>query len=643
MVSHDDQSALAEAERSYPGKFASERRVFSHIHRGDRIFIASGCGEPQYLVRALIGYVESHPKGFFDAEVIHLWTLGLAPYADQKFKRNFRHNSFFIGNSTREAVNSGAADYTPISLSQVPDLFRRKAIPIDVALIQVSPPDRHGFMSLGVSVDMVKAAVEQATLVIAQANSQMPRVHGDSFIHIEDVDYVMAHDEPILEYRQDADAGVDQVTQQIGRYVSHLIQDGDTIQVGYGTIPNAILANLADKRQLGVHTELLSDGIVELMKAGAIDNTRKSIDPGKTVATFCMGRRETYDYLHDNPGIEFRTVDYTNNPLIISQHENMTAINTTLEIDLTGQATAESIGNMFYSGIGGHYDFMRGAVLARNGKTILAFSSTAQNGEVSRIVPSISKGAGVTLNRGDVYYVVTEYGTAYLHGKSIRERAMELISIAHPKFRPSLIREAKALNLIYKDQAFVPGKRGEYPESLETHRTTRDGLEVLLRPVKISDEPLLKDFFYSLSDDSLYRRFISTRKDMPHERLQEFVVLDYAREMAILAVLRQRDKEEVIALGQYAIDEPSHAAEVAVVVKDEYQHREVGTELLSYLTYLAKKQGLLGFTAEVLADNKPMLRLFEKTGFDIETKSSEGVYELTMAFAEVPRREKQRP
>jgi RimJ/RimL family protein N-acetyltransferase len=382
---------------------------------------------------------------------------------------------------------------------------------------------------------------------------------------------------------------------------------------------------------------------VELMKAGAIDNTRKSIDHGKTVATFCMGRRETYEYLDDNPGVEFRTVDYTNNPLIIAQHDNMTAINTTLEIDLTGQATAESIGNMFYSGIGGHYDFMRGAVLARNGKTILAFSSTAQNGEVSRIVPSISKGAGVTLNRGDVYYVVTEYGTAYLHGKSIRERAMELISIAHPKFRPSLIREAKALNLIYKDQAFVPGKRGEYPESLETHRTTRDGLEVLLRPVKISDEPLLKHFFYSLSDDSLYRRFISTRKDMPHERLQEFVVLDYAREMAILAVLRQRDKEEVIGLGQYAIDEPSHAAEVAVVVKDEYQHREVGTELLSYLTYLAKKQGLLGFTAEVLADNKPMLRLFEKMGFDIETKSSEGVYELKMAFAEVPRREKQRP
>jgi len=471
----------------------------------------------------------------------------------------------------------------------------------------------------------------------------MPRVHGDSFIRIEDVDYVMAHDEPILEYRQDTDGGVDQVTQQIGQYVSHLIQDGDTIQVGYGRIPNAILANLADKRHLGVHTELLSDGIVELMKAGAIDNTRKSIDPGKTVATFCMGKRETYEYLHDNPGIEFRTVDYTNNPLIIAQHENMTAINTTLEIDLTGQATAESIGNVFYSGIGGHYDFMRGAVLARNGKTILAFSSTAQNGEVSRIVPSISKGAGVTLNRGDVYYVVTEYGTAYLHGKSIRERAMDLIAIAHPRFRPSLIQEAKALNLIYKDQAFVSGKRGEYPEALETHRTTRDGLEILLRPVKISDEPLLKDFFYSLSDDSLYRRFISPRKDMPHERLQEFVVLDYAREMAILAVLRRRDKEEVIGLGQYAIDEPSHAAEVAVVVKDEYQHKEVGTELVSYLTYLAKKQGLLGFTAEVLADNRPMLHLFDKMGFDIETKSSEGVYELKMAFAEVPRREKQRP
>ncbi|MBC8461675.1 MAG: GNAT family N-acetyltransferase, partial [Deltaproteobacteria bacterium] len=499
-------------------------------------------------------------------------------------------------------------------------------------LIQTSPPDNHGYMSLGVSVDIVKAATEKASLVIVQVNSNMPRVHGDGFIHIEDVDFIIPYDEPILEYKADAD---DEIAQRIGKYVSRLIVDGDTIQVGYGSIPNAILSNLYDKKHLGVHTELLSDGIVELMKKGVIDNMKKSINRGKTVATFCMGKKETYEYLHDNPAIEFRTVDYTNNPLVIAQHDNMVAINSALEIDLTGQATAESIGKIFYSGIGGQADFMRGAVLARNGKTILAIQSTAEGGTVSRIVPFLKEGAGVTLNRGDVHYLVTEYGISYLHGKNIRERAMELIAIAHPKFRPQLIQEAKKLNLIYKDQAFIPGKRGEYPEELETYRTTKTGLEILLRPVKISDEPLLKDFFYSLSDKSLYRRFISVRKDMPHERLQDFVIIDYTKEMAILAVIKQEQKEGIVGVGQYFIDEPTHTAEVALAVRDDYQNKGIGTELLSYLTYLVKRQGILGFTGEMLMENVPMLHLLKKMGLDIEKRSAEGVYELNMAFREI--------
>jgi acyl-CoA hydrolase/ribosomal protein S18 acetylase RimI-like enzyme len=620
---------LAEMREKYPEKFVPEARIFSQIHRGARIFIGTGCGEPQYLVRALIKYVESHPKAIFDAEVFHVWTLGVAPYTFEKFKYNFRHNSFFIGTHTREAVNRGTADYTPIFLSEVPDLFYRRLVPVDVALVQTSLPDAHGYMSLGVSVDIVKAAAEKAGMVIAQVNSHMPRVHGDSFIHVDDVDFIIPHDEPLLEYS----AAVDEaVAPRIGRYVSSLIQDGDTIQVGYGSVPNAILSNLSNRKHLGVHTELLTDGIVELMKQGIIDNSEKSINRGKTVATFCMGRRETYEYIHDNPAIEFRTIDYTNNPLVIAQHENMTAINTTLEIDLTGQATAESIGKMFYSGIGGQANFMRGAVMARNGKAILAFQSTAWHGSISRIVPLLEKGAGITLNRGDVHYVVTEYGIAYLHGKNIRERAMELISIAHPKFRSWLIKEAKKLNMIYKDQAFIPGERGESPEGLETYRTTKTGLEILLRPVRISDEPLLKDFYYSLSDESLYHRFISSRKDMPHDRLQEFVIFDYTKEMAILAMRKEEEKEEIVGIGQYAIDEQTHTADVAFAVRDEYQNQGIGTELLSYLTYLAKKRGLLGFTAEVLMDNKPMLHLFEESGFNIEKRGAEGMYELKMIF-----------
>jgi acyl-CoA hydrolase/RimJ/RimL family protein N-acetyltransferase len=624
-----ERHILYEIRNKYKKKFVPESVAFDQIQRGDRIFVGTGCGEPQYLIRALMEYVGTNPKAFFDAEVVHVWTLGVAPYTEQRFSANFRHNSFFIGNDTRTAVNEGLADYTPIFLSQVPDLFYRGLIPIQVALIQVSPPDDHGYMSLGVSLDIVRAAVDNARVVVAQVNSYMPRVHGDGFIHIEDVNYIIEHNEPLLEYDTSAP---DDITQQIGEYVARIIEDGDTIQVGYGNMTNAILSSLSNKKHLGIHTDLLTEGMVELMKKGVVDNSMKTINRYKTIATLCMGKKETYDYIDDNPEIEFKTIDYTDNPMIIAQHKNMAAINSALEIDLTGQATAESIGKTFYSGMGGHADFMRGAVMAPGGKPILIVQSTAENGEISRIVPFLKEGAGTTMNRGDIHYVVTEYGIAYLHGKNIRERAMELISISHPKFRPYLIEEAKKLNLVYRDQTYIDGAGGEYPERLETHRTAKSGLNISLRPVKISDEPLLKDLFYSLSDQSLYQRFVSFRKDMPHLRLQEFVVVDYTKQMSILAVLQKGTKEVAIGLGQYLMCQDGHAAEVAIFVRDDYQDRGVGTELLTYLTYLGKRNGLLRFTAEVLQENQKMLHLFEKMGFDIRRSASGNIVELDMDF-----------
>ena len=435
-------------KKAYPEKFASENEIFSHIRRGDHIFVASGCGEPQYLVQALIRYVESNPKAFFDAEIIHIYSLGLAPYAGAKYKANFRHNSFFIGNSTRDSINAGMADYTPISLSQLPALLASGAVRIDVALIQTSMPDEHHYLSLGVSVDVVKAATEKAKIVIAQINPNMPRIHGDGFIHIKDVDFIIPYDEPLLEVSK---TQASDVIKTIGKNVARLVQDGDTIQVGWGGLPNAVMASLYNKKDLGVHTELLSDGLVYLIKTGVINNSRKTIDHGKSVAAFCMGTRETYDFLDNNPSIALRTLDYTNSQLIMSRIENMVAINSALEIDLSGQATSESIGGVFYSGIGGHQDFMRGALFSRNGKTILALKSTSRNDTISRIVPALKEQAGITLNRADTRYVVTEYGIAYLHGKNIRERAMSLIAIAHPKFRPWLIEEAKKRGLIFKD------------------------------------------------------------------------------------------------------------------------------------------------------------------------------------------------
>ena len=614
-------------EALYPEKVANEETIFSKIRAGDRIFIATGCAEPQQLVKMLAAYVESHPKAFFDAEILHVWTLGVAPYSDEKLKNNFRQNSFFISHLTREAVNEGAADYTPIFLSEVPELFRRRQVQVDVALVQVSPPDEHGYCSLGVSIDITRAAVENAKLVIAQVNAQMPRVHGDTFIHSSKIDYLVPYNEPLLEYKQPR---LDPVTiEKIGHYAARIIEDGDTIQVGYGSVPNGILAYLGEKKQLGVHTEMLGDGLVELMEKGVIDNSLKKRNRGKLVASFCMGTKKTYDFLDDNPAVLFKEIDYTNSPLVIAGHERMTAINSALEIDLSGQASAESLGSTFYSGIGGQANFMRGAVLAREGKNILALQSTTRNDQNSRIVPALKEGAGVTLTRGDLYYVVTEYGIAYLHGKNIRERAMSLIAIAHPKFRPWLIEEARKRNLIYPDQAFLPGERGEYPEHLETYRTTRQGVQLLLRPVKISDEPLIKDFYYSLSDKSIYRRFLSMRRHLPHAELQKhFVIIDYTREMAILAVRSIQGKDLVAGLAQYCSGEDSLTAEISIVVRDDSQNKGIGFELLTYLVGVAKNQGLHTLTADILPDNLPVFRLIEKLGLKYERKWDSGLIHI---------------
>lgn len=618
-------------KQKFPQKFLSTEEIFAHIRRGDRIFISTGCGEPQYLIQSLMHYIEAHPKAFAEAEVFHVWTMGVAPYANERFTYNFRHNSFFVSTSSRQAVNEGIADYTPIFLSKLPELFRRGRIPIDIALIQTSVPDKNGYVSLGISVDITKAAIEKSHVVVAQMNPRMPRVHGDTFVHLSEIDYIVPFDEPLLEFNPPVE---DEAAAMIGNYVAKIVKDGDTLQIGYGSMPNAILSRLKGKKHLGIHSELLTDAMVELLREGAIDNSSKNIDRGKTVASFCMGTESTYTFIDDNPTIEFRTIDYTNHPAIISQIQNMTAINAVLQIDLTGQATAESIGNTFYSGIGGSADFMRAATYAPGGKTILVLKSTAREDSVSRIVPFLDSGAGVTLNRGDVQYVVTEYGIAYLHGKNVRERAMALIAIAHPKFRPWLIDEAKRLNLIYRDQAYIPGKEGDYPEHLESRRTTSKGVILYFRPVKISDEPLIKDFFYSLSDKSMYRRFLSMRRDFPHPVRQEFVVIDYTHEMVLLACIEEEEKEHLVGIGQFIKEKDSHYAELAFAVRDDWQNKGIGSELLTYLTLLGKSEGLHGFTAYVLAENMPMLHLLEKAFPNVHKTIEEGVYNLRMEFSE---------
>lgn len=621
--------AMEELKRKYPGKVCHPDEAFAGIRPGDRIFISTACGEPQFLVASLVDYVTTHPKAFFDAEILHVWTLGLSPYSDEKLRSNFRHNSFFIGRHTRQAVNEGGADYTPIFLSEVPALFRSRQVPVDVALVQVSPPDSRGYCSLGISLDIGLAAVEKAGLVIAQVNKHMPRVHGDTFIHVSALDHCVFHDEPLLEYRpREVDPDV---AGEIGRYVARIVEDGDTVQIGYGSLPDRILASLEEKKHLGIHSELIGDGVVDLLEKGVIDNSRKSRNRGKVVASFCMGTSGTYAYLDDNPTFLFKEIDYTNNGLVIAAHEQMTAINSALIIDLTGQSTAESLGSTFYSGMGGQANFMRGAVMAPRGKNILVLQSTTRDTNLSRIVPALPEGTGVTLTRGDIHYVVTEQGIAYLHGKNIRERAMALIAIAHPKFREWLIEEARARNLIYRDQAFIPGEAGHYPAHLETYRTTTEGMSVLLRPVRISDEGIIRDFYYDLSDKTIHRRFLTIRRHLPRAELQEnYLVIDYTREMVILAVTQEGEREEVAGMAQYCTGEGDLTAEISVVVRDAYQGRGLGFELLSYLVTLAKNAGMQTLTADILPDNLAVFRLLERLDLPLERHWDSGLINVVI-------------
>ncbi|MBN1532080.1 MAG: GNAT family N-acetyltransferase [Spirochaetes bacterium] len=615
----------------YPQKFRPVEEIFAGIRRGSSIFIGSSCGEPQHLMHALVRFVETGSHGIFGAQVIHVWTLGVAPYADSRFEQNFRHNSFFISDSSRDTINSGRGDYTPTFLSQIPSLLRRGIIAVDVALVQVSLPDAEGVMSLGISVDIVKAMVEHAGTVIAQVNSLMPRTQGDTGIPAESIHYLVPHDEPLLEYRAEVS---DEIASQIGRHIARIVRDGDTIQVGYGSIPDAVLRGLHEKRDLGIHSELLTDGLVNLMKLGVVNNSRKSVDPGTAVASFCMGTAETYAYLHENPSVRFMPIDYTNDPFVIASQHRMVAINSVMQIDLTGQATAESLGTVMYSGIGGQADFMRGAALSPGGKSIIAMRSTSNDGSVSRIVACLEPGASATLVRGDVHYVVTEYGIAYLHGKNIRERAMALIAVAHPHFRGFLIERAKEIGYIYRDQLFIPGKAGEYPGHLEAYRTTEGGMELFIRPVMISDEEMIRGFFYSLSDRSIYTRFFTNTQYMPHSLLQKYVVIDYTKEMTLLAMHEDRGIERLVGMAQYVVERNAHRAAASFIVRDDCQNRGIGTTLLRYLTSVAKREGLLGFSAMVFRENAVMRHLFEKMGFDTALHDEGGIVHLSMDFTD---------
>jgi 4-hydroxybutyrate CoA-transferase len=415
----------------YRSKLTTAREAVNCVESGMRVYIHPGCAEPEALVEALI----SRAPYVKDVEILHLMTMGSSPYCAPDMAEHFRHNALFVGGNVREAVNAGRADYTPIFLSEVEALFESGEMPIDVAFIQVSPPDSHGNCSFGVGVECTLTAAKHARIVVAQVNAQMPRTYGDCFIHVSELDIIVELSRPLCELKKQATS---KIFDQIGARVASLIEDGSVLQCGIGAIPDAILPNLMDRRDLGVHTEMISDSVMPLIDAGVINGRRKNFKPRKVILGFVLGTRKLFDFIDENPIFEFHPSAFTNDPFRIAANERMVAVNSAIEVDLTGQVCAESIGSQFYSGFGGQLDFIRGAARSKYGKPIIALPSTAKDGKISRIVSRLAQGAGVLTGRADVHYVVTEYGTAYLHGRNIRQRAEALIEVAHPQFREEL-------------------------------------------------------------------------------------------------------------------------------------------------------------------------------------------------------------
>ncbi|MDR3702695.1 MAG: acetyl-CoA hydrolase/transferase C-terminal domain-containing protein [Candidatus Sulfopaludibacter sp.] len=432
----------------YRDKICGADQAIDFIRSGDRVWIHTGCATPEVLVGAMV----RRARDLQDVEIYHMVACGSAAYSQPEMASHFRLNCLFLSGCVRDAVAEGRADYTPVSLGDIERLMDSGDLPVDVALIQTAPPDAHGFLSLGVSVDCTLAAALKARVVIAEVNDQMPRTLGDTFLHISKVAAVVETSRPLIELRPEAPTPVQE---GVARHVASLIPDGATLQMGIGGIPNAVLACLGDRRDLGIHSEMCSDGVVPLIESGVINGARKSLHPGKAVAGFVLGSKVLFDFLHRNPAFEFRPTRYVNDPFVIAQNDNMISINSALQVDITGQVCSDSIGTRPYSGFGGQLDFIRGAGRSKGGKPIIALPATARRGALSRIVPMLDPGAGVVTTRSDVHYVVTEYGVAYLRGKTLRQRAEALIAIADPRFRDELQDFAERTHHLERKEALV--------------------------------------------------------------------------------------------------------------------------------------------------------------------------------------------
>jgi len=599
------------------------------IRPGKRVFIGSSCGEPQHLVRELC----EASGNFTDLEIVRLMTLESTPLtliANKTNCRSMNIRSFYLGSAATDIFARNKRFITPINLSAVPFLFKNRQLPIHVALIQVSPPDDFGWMSLGISVDVTLAAAMSADLVIAQVNYKMPRVLGRSFIHVNDVDMVVEYEEDLLTIDE---AKESESSNLIGRQITRLIDDGSTIEIGIGATPQATLLALSGKNDLGVHTQYLTNGIMDLVSKGVITNRKKGFNEGKLVASSAIGTSHLYEFLDDNPAIEFHPSDYVNDPGIISRHYRMVSMNMATAIDLTGQVAADTISYDYFSGVSGMLDFIRGAARSKGGKSILMLPATSMRGKKSRIVPSLSDMA-VVVPRGDVQCVVTEYGVVNLFGKSLQERAMAMISIAHPDFRDELFFEAKQMGLLGAERELKESIHGVYPLDLEETVEIEDE-PVTIRPAKPVDERRIQEHFYNQEKSDIISRFFHEKTSFVRKEAEGMSQIDYIKDLTIVAIIGESGFRRVIAIGEYLLDEAKNVAEVAFSVNREYQGKGIGRILMRKLSEAARENGISGLTAYTSPQNQVMIRLFKSLPYKTATIFDGDVLSLSCRFDEL--------
>src|ERR671912_2523860 len=570
-------------------KFVSAERALAAVRPGSRIFLGTGCAAPQGLLAKLEGMV----PGPADLEFVSFVTTSCLPLEGGVSTTRYRHRMFFVGSDVRGLAND-RLDYVPICLEAVPELLATGRLPIDVALLQVSSPDARGFVSLGVSVDLAPAVLAVARHVIAEVNPAMPRTHGESLVHLDRFDALVSVDTPVTEYRHPPTG---ETAKMVARYIAAIIDDGSTLQIGLGRVPNEALRHLKDRRDLGIHSDVITDGVVDLVEAGVVTGRRKAHHRDRIVASYCLGTRRLYDCVHDNPRFAFLPIDQVCDPAAIAANPRMVSITQAFAVDLTGQVCVDQFGGEFYGGVSTQAALVRGAARSPGGKPIICLASTTDAG-ASRIEPLLEAGDGVGIARSDVHYVVTEYGIAYLFGKSIRERAVSLIEVAHPSWREELLAAAKRLGYVSSEHFLA--SPAAYPVHEERRVRLKNGAEVLVRPARAADAGALQALFHRLSPDDVYTRFFRRVRSLSFKELQTLCNVNHDTDVAFLAISGPRENEVVVGSACYFLNPATNLAEVAFMVAPDWQGVGLGTALQDRLQEYAVKQGIRGFIAEIM-------------------------------------------